>query len=107
MASVVKNMEKSMSAMDLEKIGLCMDKFESQVESLDMQEQQFMPVNEMDDQVDQLINEMMDESSLSAHTQLDQLSPVPNSIPLGAPTKQTSKDTEDDILERRLQALRG
>ncbi|CAO3650044.1 unnamed protein product [Cunninghamella echinulata] len=107
MASVVKNMEKSMSSMDLEKLGLCMDKFELQVETLDIQEQQMIPTEKMDEQVDQLLNEMMEEKGNDVHAQLDQLHPIPTNLPQATTIKQASKDTEDDILEKRLQALRG
>ncbi|ORX48605.1 putative vacuolar-protein sorting and endocytosis factor [Hesseltinella vesiculosa] len=109
MASVVKNMDKSLANMDLEKIGLAMDRFETQVESLDAQEQTIMSVDTpSNEQVDALINQMMlepqKEQANGLFAELDQLG-IPSSLPTKAP-KQQAPINRDSSLEQRIQALR-
>ncbi|CAO3594860.1 unnamed protein product [Absidia cylindrospora] len=82
MASVVKNMEKSMASMDIEKMTGVLDKFETQVESLDLQEERLTSAEPLGDQVDQLLQQMIEDENASTTdlSQLDQLNQlqVPN-----------------------------
>merc|ERR1711939_505762 len=71
MAAVVKNMDRAMDTMNLEKIGMVMDKFESQFEDLDVQVQYQEGAMAADtaiaaptDQVDLLMQRVADENGL-------------------------------------------
>ncbi|KAI8081697.1 uncharacterized protein BX664DRAFT_388642 [Halteromyces radiatus] len=105
MANVVKSMEKSMGNMDLEKMAIVLDKFENQVETLETQERMTEASMPMESQVDQLMEQMMESDTLDLHAQLDQLQVLTSNIYTNTTT--TKKDSSDDMLEKRLQALRS
>ncbi|ORZ22447.1 hypothetical protein BCR42DRAFT_406209 [Absidia repens] len=112
MASVVKNMEKSMASMDIEKMAGVLDKFETQVESLNLQEERLTSTEPLGSQVDQLLQQMIEDENastdLSQLDQLNQLQVPSNNLHINASKSTASpKDTNDSILEKRLQALRG
>ncbi|KAI8342459.1 hypothetical protein BC941DRAFT_412825 [Chlamydoabsidia padenii] len=112
MSSVVKNMEKSMNSMDLEKLAGVLDKFETQVESLDVQECSMVSMAPENEQVDELLQQMMEsEMESPVLSQLDQLNqlqvPTANLYTNDKIKTTPTKDTNDDMLEKRLQALRG
>jgi hypothetical protein len=89
-----------------------LDKFESQVEALDLQEQSMTSMAPEDEQIDQLLQQMIqseeDSPALSQLDQLNQLQVPTADLYTTNKTKATpNKDTNDDMLEKRLQALRG
>ncbi|ORX35055.1 Snf7 family [Kockovaella imperatae] len=112
MGGVVKGMDKAMESMNLEKISLVMDKFESQFADLDVQTN-YMESTMSDttalatpqDQVDQLIDQVADEAGLEVRQGLGEAK-VPAAVP-----KETESETrvaveEDGRLAERLRALR-
>ncbi|WVF66588.1 hypothetical protein IAT40_001328 [Kwoniella sp. CBS 6097] len=116
MGSVVKGMDKAMESMNLERISLVMDKFESQFADLDVQTS-YMESTMSDttalttpqDQVDTLMQQVADENGLEIQHGLGEAS-VPNKE-LPAPTAAVSEASsvnkeEDGKLAERLRALR-
>ncbi|KAG0180059.1 Vacuolar-sorting protein SNF7 [Apophysomyces sp. BC1021] len=110
MANVVKGIDRAMESTNLEKISMVMDKFESQLEDLDVQAStvegamagsatNLMPESE----VDVLMKQVADEHSLELNQQLLELEP---SKVLIKPVAEDRED-QDTILTRRLQALRN
>ncbi|KAI0034109.1 vacuolar assembly protein DID2 [Vararia minispora EC-137] len=109
MTSVVKGMDKAMESMNLERISLVMDKFESQFSDLDVQTSYMedtmgatTAVSTPQDQVDHLMRQMAEEANIElAHD-------------LNARDLQDVKDLsvservqeEDSNLAERLRALR-
>ncbi|KAL1409646.1 hypothetical protein Q8F55_003642 [Vanrija albida] len=110
MGNVVKGMDKAMESMNLERISLVMDKFESQFNDLDVQTS-YMESTMSDttalttpqDQVDSLINQVADEAGLEIQHGL-----VENQVPTATPAQaQTEAPVEEDSrLAERLRALR-
>ncbi|ORY27346.1 Snf7 family [Naematelia encephala] len=114
MGMVVKGMDKAMESMNLERISLVMDKFESQFSDLDVQTSymestmsnttaEAMP----QDQVDQLMNQVADEAGLEIQHGLGEAK-VPASVPKeteAVPAKPVGVE-EDGRLADRLRALR-
>ncbi|XP_072290745.1 charged multivesicular body protein 1a [Eucyclogobius newberryi] len=108
MGQVTKALDKALNTMDLQKVSAVMDKFETQVQNLDVH------TSVMDDamssattlstplnQVDDLIQRIAEESGLEV---MDQLSQVPaGSSTLGA----DSVRSQEDNLSRRLASLRN
>ncbi|OCF34840.1 charged multivesicular body protein 1 [Kwoniella heveanensis CBS 569] len=116
MGSVVKGMDKAMESMNLERISLVMDKFESQFADLDVQTS-YMESTMSDttalttpqDQVDTLMQQVADENGLEIQHGLGEAN-VPNKELL-APTPAVSEGNsvnkeEDGKLAERLRALR-
>lgn len=110
MAQVTKALDKALGSMDLQKVSAVMDKFESQVESLDVH------TSVMDDamssattlttpqnQVDDLIHRIAEESGLEVMDQLSQLPAGASSV--GA--ESAAQQEKEDNLSRRLAALRN
>ena len=124
MSSVVKGLDKAMQSMDLERvrtgrshqISLVMDKFENQLEDVDVQTSymettmnsttaQGMP----QDQVDLLMQQVADENGIEVHQQLGEAGlagkvsdlPAERSARRAAPTAD-----QDEALAQRLRALR-
>ncbi|KAL1247082.1 hypothetical protein QQF64_022458 [Cirrhinus molitorella] len=110
MTQVTKSLDKALSSMDLQKVSAVMDKFESQVQNLDVH------TSVMDDsmssattlttpqeQVDDLILQIAEESGLEVEDQLSQLPAGASSL---GETSVRSQDKEDQ-LSRRLAALRN
>uniref|UniRef100_A0A8C6SQA9 Charged multivesicular body protein 1A n=1 Tax=Neogobius melanostomus TaxID=47308 RepID=A0A8C6SQA9_9GOBI len=108
MAQVTKALDKALGSMDLQKVSAVMDKFESQVQNLDVH------TSVMDDamssattlttpqnQVDDLIHRIAEESGLEVMDQLSQL-------PAGASSVGADSVAQpEDNLSRRLAALRN
>lgn len=109
MGSVVKALDKAINSMDLQKVSAVMEKFEQQFEDLDVRSAV------LDDamgsattttapmaQVDQLIQQVAEESGLEMIDQVNTagLAPADTIASTGRP------QTEEDVLSRRLAALR-
>ncbi|KGR11479.1 charged multivesicular body protein 1 [Candida albicans P37037] len=110
MTQVIRGMDKALQTMNLERISLVMDKFETQFEDLDASTNYYETttnnVNALttpQDQVDELLNQVADEAGIEMKqglnaTKVEITSPVaPNSI---------SEEKEDKLAER-LRALRN
>ncbi|KAM7003322.1 charged multivesicular body protein 1a [Tautogolabrus adspersus] len=110
MGQVTKSLDKALKSMDLQKISAVMDKFESQVENLDVHTSVMddsmssaTTLTTPQDQVDDLIHQIAEESGLEVMDQLSQLPAGATSV--GAESSR-SNDKEDQ-LSRRLAALRN
>ncbi|KAJ3519748.1 hypothetical protein NMY22_g13056 [Coprinellus aureogranulatus] len=108
MASVVKGMDKAMETMNLERISMVMDKFESQFTDLDVQTGYMedamsatTAISTPQDQIDQLLKQTAEEANieLAQDLNVDKLNVAEVTPPV------TLKD-EDDKLAERLRALR-
>ncbi|KAJ7232195.1 Snf7 family [Mycena haematopus] len=97
MTSVVRGMDKAMESMNLERISMVMDKFESQFADLDDAMSSTTAVSTPQDQIDQLIRQTADEADLELQHDLD-------AVPQEAP--QEPVRDEDAKLADRLRALR-
>ncbi|KAL7274912.1 hypothetical protein RUND412_002163 [Rhizina undulata] len=104
MANVVKGMDSAMKLMDLEKISIIMDKFESQFEDLDVATSYYenttasaTAVGTPQDEVDRLMAQVADEAGLELHNDLEIATPSKAKI---GPSEQ-----EEDVLGERLRAL--
>jgi len=109
MSSVVRGMDKAMESMNLERITMVMDKFETQFADLDVQaasmEDAMMSttaVSAPQDQIDQLLRQTAEEANIELQHDLadTSLTSVPD-----LNTKETIRE-EDDKLAQRLRALR-
>uniref|UniRef100_UPI0037E7F023 charged multivesicular body protein 1a n=1 Tax=Semicossyphus pulcher TaxID=241346 RepID=UPI0037E7F023 len=110
MGQVTKALDKALKSMDLQKISAVMDKFETQVESLDVHTSVMddsmssaTTLTTPQDQVDDLIHQIAEESGLEVMDQLSQLPAGATSV--GAESSR-SQDKEEQ-LSRRLAALRN
>ena len=110
MEGVTKALDKAMASMDLEKVEQVMQKFEKQFEDIDVRTSTLensmgaaMTLSTPQDQVDQLIQEVADESGLDVIDQLKDLNPTTSSV---SASKTVEHQKEDD-LSRRLQSLRN
>ncbi|PPQ65598.1 hypothetical protein CVT26_000547 [Gymnopilus dilepis] len=110
MTSVVRGMDKAMESMNLERISMVMDKFESQFTDLDVQTSYMedamgatTAVSTPQDQIEQLMRQTAEEANIELQHDLaaKDLAEVPD---LTVP-KEKLKD-EDDKLADRLRALR-
>ncbi|EIW61697.1 vacuolar assembly protein DID2 [Trametes versicolor FP-101664 SS1] len=109
MASVVKGMDKAMESMNLERISVVMDKFESQFSDLDVQTSYMeetmsntTATSTPQDEVDALMKQTAEEANIEL--QHDLVSPSQE-----APHVEIAKEKigeEDDSLAARLRALR-
>ncbi|KAI0375824.1 vacuolar assembly protein DID2 [Pilatotrama ljubarskyi] len=107
MASVVKGMDKAMESMNLERISVVMDKFESQFSDLDVQTSYMeetmsntTAVSTPQDEVDALMKQTAEEANIELQHDLDSRE---------APQAELAKEKigeEDDSLAARLRALR-
>ncbi|XP_057692913.1 charged multivesicular body protein 1a [Corythoichthys intestinalis] len=110
MGQVTKALDKALNSMDLQKVSAVMDKFESQVQNLDVHTSVMedsmssaMTLTTPQEQVDDLIHQIAEESGLEV---MDQL----NKLPAGATSvgAESSRSQEkEDQLSRRLAALRN
>jgi len=109
MASVVRGMDKAMESMNLERISLVMDKFESQFADLDVQTSYMedtmnatTAVSTPQDQVDSLMQEVADEANIELQHELgaNDATKVPDL------TVKDKVKEEDGKLAERLRALR-
>ncbi|KAI0239067.1 hypothetical protein L0F63_004716 [Massospora cicadina] len=120
MAGVVKGMDRAMESMNLEKISLVMDKFESQFEDLDVQtstmEGAMGGVTALavpQDEVDGLMQQVADENGLELEANLantPQTLSTPsklNDLPSRIPATAESSNLDDDALTARLAKLRN
>ncbi|KAI0298902.1 Snf7 family [Russula brevipes] len=109
MTSVVKGMDKAMETMNLERISLVMDKFESQFADLDVQTSYMedamgstTAVSTPQDQVDTLMRQMAEEANIELQQDLA-AKEVPDIAP---PERAPAIGEEDSSLADRLRALR-
>ncbi|CAA7259622.1 unnamed protein product [Cyclocybe aegerita] len=109
MTSVVRGMDKAMESMNLERISIVMDKFESQFTDLDVQTSYMedamgatTAISTPQDQIDILMRQTAEEANIEL--QHDLAAKDVTSLPDVAPTERL-KD-EDDKLADRLRALR-
>ncbi|XP_012891134.1 PREDICTED: charged multivesicular body protein 1a [Dipodomys ordii] len=108
MAQVTKALDKALSAMDLQKVSAVMDRFEQQVQNLDVHtsvmEDSMSSATTLttpQEQVDSLIVQIAEENGLEV---LDQLSQLPEGA---AAVGESSARSQEDQLSRRLAALRN
>ncbi|KAH8980264.1 vacuolar assembly protein DID2 [Lactarius hatsudake] len=109
MTSVVKGMDKAMETMNLERISLVMDKFESQFSDLDVQTSYMedamgstTAVSTPQDQVDSLMRQMAEEADIELQQDL-----ATNQVPDITPPERVSVVGEEDgSLADRLRSLR-
>ncbi|KAJ7228447.1 Snf7-domain-containing protein [Mycena pura] len=107
MTSVVRGMDKAMDSMNLERISMVMDKFETQFTDLDVQTgymEEAMSattaVSTPQDQIDQLMRQTAEEANIELQHDLATKDPVPDLSP-----RETIGE-EDGTLAERLRALR-
>ncbi|KAL1739569.1 Snf7 family [Schizophyllum fasciatum] len=108
MTSVVRGMDKAMESMNLERISLVMDKFETQFADMDVQTSYMedamsstTAVSTPQDQVDQLMRQAAEEANIELQQDMDR---APESVPaLSAKDKVVEEDAN---LVERLRALR-
>ncbi|XP_008840389.1 charged multivesicular body protein 1a [Nannospalax galili] len=108
MAQVTKALDKALSAMDLQKVSAVMDRFEQQVQNLDVHtsvmEDSMSSATTLttpQEQVDSLIVQIAEENGLEV---LDQLSQLPEGA---SAVGESSVRSQEDQLSRRLAALRN
>ncbi|CAE6492103.1 unnamed protein product [Rhizoctonia solani] len=112
MTSVVRSMDKAVENMNLERISLVMDKFETQFADLDVQTSYmedtmqsttagFYPVSTPQDQIDALMSQMADEANIEVEQNME----VGKKVPDLTESKGAVRE-EDDQLAERLRALR-
>ncbi|KAH9939990.1 vacuolar assembly protein DID2 [Amylocystis lapponica] len=109
MTSVVKGMDKAMESMNLERISLVMEKFESQFSDLDVQTSYMeetmsntTAVSTPQDEVDALLKQTAEEANIQL--QQDLASKAPHAVPDLVQKEKIGE--EDDMLAARLRALR-
>ncbi|KAL0968228.1 hypothetical protein UPYG_G00264050 [Umbra pygmaea] len=111
MTQVTKALDKALSSMDLQKVSAVMDKFETQVQNLDVHtsvmEDSMSSATTLttpQDQVDDLIFQIAEESGLEV---MDQLSQLPAGAAALGESSTRSQQEKEDQLSRRLAALRN
>ncbi|KAK6318353.1 charged multivesicular body protein 1a [Coregonus clupeaformis] len=111
MAQVTKALDKALGSMDLQKVSAVMDKFETQVQNLDVHtsvmEDSMSSATTLttpQDQVDDLIVQIAEESGLEV---MDQLSQLPAGATSLGESSSRSQQEKEDQLSRRLAALRN
>ncbi|XP_034528590.1 charged multivesicular body protein 1a isoform X1 [Ailuropoda melanoleuca] len=108
MAQVTKALDRALSTMDLQKVSAVMDRFEQQVQNLDVHtsvmEDSMSSATTLttpQEQVDSLIVQIAEENGLEV---LDQLSQLPEGA---SAVGESSMRSQEDQLSRRLAALRN
>lgn len=108
MSQVIRGMDKALQTMNLERILMVMDKFESQFEDLDALTNYYEAttnnVNALttpQDQVDELMSQVADEAGIEMKQGLNE-----TQIEINAPVVGISEEKEDKLAER-LRALRN
>ncbi|XP_074864684.1 charged multivesicular body protein 1a [Carettochelys insculpta] len=108
MAQVTKALDKALSSMDLQKVSAVMDKFEQQVQNLDVHtsvmEDSMSSATTLttpQEQVDSLIVQIAEENGLEI---MDQLSQLPEGA---SAVGESSVRSQEEQLSRRLAALRN
>ncbi|KAJ3560432.1 hypothetical protein NP233_g10844 [Leucocoprinus birnbaumii] len=109
MTSVVKGMDKAMESMNLERISMVMDKFETQFSDLDVQTVTMedaigatTAISTPQDQIDLLLRQTAEEANIEL--QHDLASKDVDSLAEPSPKERVLE--EDDKLAQRLRALR-
>ncbi|KAI3405422.2 hypothetical protein KGF56_001766 [Candida oxycetoniae] len=110
MTQVIRGMDKALQTMNLERISLVMDKFESQFEDLDSATNYYETstnnVNAMttpQDQVDELLNQVADEAGIEMKQDLNAAQ-----VDIKSPVSATAiSEEKEDKLAERLRALRS
>ncbi|XP_058501002.1 charged multivesicular body protein 1a [Solea solea] len=109
MGQVTKALDKALNSMDLQKVSAVMDKFESQVQNLDVHTSVMedsmssaMTLTTPQEQVDDLIQQIAEQNGLEV---MDQLSQLPAGASSLGPESSRNQEKEDQ-LSRRLAALR-
>ncbi|CAB1313926.1 unnamed protein product [Coregonus sp. 'balchen'] len=102
MTQVTKALDKALGSMDLQKVSAVMDKFESQVMEDSMSSATTLTTPQ--DQVDDLIVQIAEESGLEV---MDQLSQLPAGATSLGESSSRSQQEKEDQLSRRLAALRN
>ncbi|XP_074487739.1 charged multivesicular body protein 1a [Sebastes fasciatus] len=112
MGQVTKALDKALNSMDLQKVSAVMDKFETQVQNLDVHTSVMddsmssaMTLTTPQEQVDDLIHQIAEESGLEVMDQLSQLPAGATSVGAGAESSRSQE--REDLLSRRLAALRN
>jgi len=110
MTSVVKGMDKAMDSMNLERISLVMDKFETQFSDLDVQTSYMedamattTATSTPQDQIDQLLRQTAEEANIELQQDLASKD-LPQGVGISTPKEKVGE--EDDKLAERLRALR-
>lgn len=108
MTTVIKGMDKALQTMNLERISLVMDKFETQFEDLDALANYYelatTNVNALttpQEEVDELMSKLADEAGIEMKQGLNA-----TSVEVAAPATTISEEKEDRLAER-LRALRN
>ncbi|KAK4046853.1 hypothetical protein OIV83_005749 [Microbotryomycetes sp. JL201] len=111
MAAVVKNMDRAMQDMNLERISAVMDKFESQFEDMDVQTGYLEGTLSSDnaisaptDQVEMLMQQVADEAGLELQHEMGATELTANKVP--ELTTPQATEAQEDALAARLRALR-
>lgn len=109
MTQAVRGMDKALQTMNLERISLVMDKFETQFEDLDASTNYYESttnnVNALttpQDQVDELLNQVADEAGLEMKQGLNE-----TKVDVVAPQSNAISDEKEERLAERLRALRN
>ncbi|CAK9441475.1 uncharacterized protein LODBEIA_P53430 [Lodderomyces beijingensis] len=109
MTQVIRGMDKALQTMNLERISLVMDKFETQFEDLDSATNYYETttnnVNAMttpQDQVDELLNQVADEAGIEMKQGLNAAQ-----VDIQAPVSTSISEEKEDRLAERLRALRN
>ncbi|XP_041047901.1 charged multivesicular body protein 1a [Carcharodon carcharias] len=110
MARVTQGLDKALKSMDLQKISAVMDKFEQQVQNLDVHTSVMedsmssaMTLTTPQEQVDSLIMQIAEENGLEV---MDQLNQLPDGASSLGESSVREQDKEDQ-LSKRLAALRN
>ncbi|XP_078066770.1 charged multivesicular body protein 1a isoform X2 [Mustelus asterias] len=110
MARVTQGLDKALKSMDLQKISAVMDKFEQQVQNLDVHTSVMedsmssaMTLTTPQEQVDNLILQIAEENGLEV---MDQLNQLPEGAASLGESSVREQDKEDQ-LSKRLAALRN
>uniref|UniRef100_A0AAY5K8D4 Charged multivesicular body protein 1a n=1 Tax=Esox lucius TaxID=8010 RepID=A0AAY5K8D4_ESOLU len=105
MTQVTKALDKALASMDLQKVSAVMDKFETQVQNLDVHtsvmEDSMSSATTLttpQDQVDDLIVQIAEESGLEVMDQLNQLPAGATS--LGESSTRSQQEKEDQLSRR-------
>jgi charged multivesicular body protein 1 len=113
MKGVVKGMDKSLQAMDIDKLSVLMDKFEQQFEDLDVKTgymESTMNATTASstpaEQVDELISKVADENNLELGEAFTSVGPLGTKTP-ALTTKPVESDSVANDLESRLANLRN
>lgn len=112
MASVVKGMDRAMESMNLEKISMVMDKFETQFEDMDVQTSYMegaigssTATATPQDQIDTLMQQVADENGIEVNQKLGEAG-LDGKVQELTKAQEASPKEEDSRLAERLRALR-